>query len=86
MASLACWMVYTEGSMSTPMARSRWNTRVMAGTPRPMRSNSSPWANTSRGAPEKGILPSLTTTMRSTVRAISSIEWETMMMVAFLAT
>ena len=85
MASLACSVVYTEASMSTPMARRRWNTRVMAGTPKPMASSSSPWAKTSRGAPEKGIRPSLITTSRSTVRATSSMEWETMMIVAFLA-
>ena len=48
-------------------------------------SSSSPWAKTSRGAPEKGIRPSLITTSRSTVRATSSMEWETMMIVAFLA-
>ena len=70
--------------MSTPMARRRLNTRVIWGTPSPMRSSSAPWRNTSRGGPWKGMRPSLTTTSRSTVRATSSMEWETRMMVALL--
>ena len=82
---MACSIVYTDGPMSTPMARRRLNTRVIWGTPRPMASSSGPCWNTSLGAPWKGMRPSLTTTRRSTVRATSSMEWETRMMVALWA-
>ena len=49
--------MYTEGGTSTPRERSRANTLVMAGTPSPMASSSSPWANTSSGGPENGTVP-----------------------------
>ena len=49
--ALACSTVYTAGSTSAPMARSRENTRFMVGTARPIASNASPWENTSRGVP-----------------------------------
>mgnify|MGYP006952399005 CR=1 FL=1 len=57
----------------------------MAGTPRPMASSSSPCWNTWRGVPWKGIFPSFTTTRRSTVRATSSMEWDTRITVALWA-
>ena len=43
--------------MSTPMARSRWNTRVSWGTPSPIFSSSSPWRKTSRGGALEGNFP-----------------------------
>ena len=50
-----------------------------------MASSSSPCWNTWRGVPWKGIFPSFTTTRRSTVRATSSMEWDTRITVALWA-
>ena len=67
------------------MDRSRANTRVMAGTPRPMASSSGPWAKTSSGGPEKGMVPLRITTSRPASRATSSMEWDTRITQAFFS-
>ena len=57
----------------------------MAGTPKPMASSSSPWAKTSSGGPEKGMVPRWMTTSRRASRATSSMEWDTRITQAFFS-
>ena len=84
-ASFACSTVNTDVSTSTPSSRSRRNTRVTCGTSNPISISSCAWVKTSRGVPVLAIRPSFITTSRVTLEAISSIEWLTIMTVAFCA-
>ena len=85
MTCAACCGVKIAVGTSTPRRRSSRNTRVSSGTSSPIASSSCACENISAGVPLIATRPSFITTRRLTFAATSSMEWLTIMTVAFCA-